>query len=79
MPAGEKHTGFAVCGSRQSRRRHAPNQRMRPAPSKDIHPLITIDEAVRVAQDFSTGDSYQFVSAAPDNIRKSPPDGETGR
>ncbi|WP_062428653.1 transcription antitermination factor NusB [Treponema endosymbiont of Eucomonympha sp.] len=46
---------------------------------KDIHPFITIDEAVCIAQDFSTDDSYKFVNAVLDNIRKNLPDGENSR
>ncbi|MBO4508476.1 MAG: transcription antitermination factor NusB [Spirochaetaceae bacterium] len=37
---------------------------------KDIHPTIIIDEAVDISKDFGTDDSYKFVNAVLDNVRK---------
>ena len=37
---------------------------------KDIHPTIIIDEAVDISKDFGTDESYKFVNAVLDNVRK---------
>ena len=37
---------------------------------KDIHPTIIIDEAVDISKEFGTDDSYKFVNAVLDNVRK---------
>ncbi len=38
--------------------------------NKDIPPSITIDEAVGIAREFSSGESYRFVNGVLDAIRK---------
>lgn len=38
---------------------------------KDIAPLIVIDEAVDIAKNYGPDDSYKFVNAILDNIKKS--------
>ena len=35
-----------------------------------IHPSIVIDEAIGIAREFGTGDSYRFVNGVLDSIRK---------
>ncbi|MDR1625612.1 MAG: transcription antitermination factor NusB [Spirochaetia bacterium] len=37
---------------------------------KDIPPSVVIDEAVDIARDFGTDDSYRFVNGVLDGIRK---------
>lgn len=37
---------------------------------QDIHPTIIINEAIDIAKEFGSGDSYRFVNAVLDNIRK---------
>lgn len=37
---------------------------------KETHPSIVIDEAVEIAKDFGQDDSYRFINAVLDNIRK---------
>lgn len=37
---------------------------------KDLHPSIIIDEAIDIAKEFGDTDSYKFVNAVLDNIRK---------
>ena len=37
---------------------------------KDVSPSIVIDEAVSISKDFGTDDSYKFINAILDNIRK---------
>ncbi|MEL3909259.1 MAG: transcription antitermination factor NusB [Treponemataceae bacterium] len=37
---------------------------------KDIHPSIVIDEAVSIAHEYGDDDSFKFVNAVLDNIRK---------
>ncbi|MBN1412727.1 MAG: transcription antitermination factor NusB [Spirochaetales bacterium] len=37
---------------------------------KDIPATVTIDEAVDIAKDFGTDDSYKFINGILDNIRK---------
>lgn len=37
---------------------------------KDIHPSIVIDEAVDIAKEFGSDDSYKFINGILDNIRK---------
>ena len=37
---------------------------------KDIHPTIIIDEAVDISKEFGTDESYRFVNAVLDNVRK---------
>ena len=37
---------------------------------KDIHPTIIIDEAIDISKEFGTDDSYKFVNAVLDNVRK---------
>lgn len=37
---------------------------------KDIHPSIIIDEAVDIAKEFGSDDSFKFVNAVLDNIKK---------
>lgn len=37
---------------------------------KDIHPTIIIDEAVDISKEFGTDESYKFVNAVLDNVRK---------
>jgi N utilization substance protein B len=37
---------------------------------KDVHPSIVIDEAIDIAQDYGTDDSFRFINAVLDNIRK---------
>ena len=36
----------------------------------DIHPTIVINEAIDISKDFGPGDSFKFVNAVLDNIRK---------
>jgi N utilization substance protein B len=36
----------------------------------DVHPTIVIDEAVDIAKQFSLDESYKFINAVLDNIRK---------
>lgn len=38
---------------------------------KDIMPSIVIDEAIHIAKEFGPDDSYKFVNAILDNIKKS--------
>lgn len=40
---------------------------------KDIHPSIVIDEAIDISKEFGADDSYKFVNAVLDNIRKDLP------
>ena len=37
---------------------------------KDIHPTIVINEAVDISKEFGADESYKFVNAVLDNIRK---------
>lgn len=37
---------------------------------KDLHPSIIIDEAVQIAKEFGSEDSFKFVNAVLDNIHK---------
>lgn len=37
---------------------------------RDVHPSIIIDEAVDICKEFGTDDSYRFVNAVLDSIRK---------
>ena len=37
---------------------------------KDIHPTIIIDEAVDISKEFGTDESFKFVNAVLDNVRK---------
>jgi N utilization substance protein B len=37
---------------------------------KDIHPTIIIDEAIDISKEFGTDESYKFVNAVLDNVRK---------
>lgn len=37
---------------------------------KDVHPSIVIDEAVGIAHDYGDDDSFKFVNAVLDNIKK---------
>ena len=37
---------------------------------KDLHPSIVIDEAIDIAKEFGTDDSYRFVNGVLDSIRK---------
>ena len=37
---------------------------------KDIHPSIIIDEAIDIVKEFGSEDSFKFVNAVLDNIRK---------
>ena len=39
--------------------------------TRDVEPKIVIDEAVDIAKNFGPDDSYKFVNAILDNIRKS--------
>ncbi len=41
---------------------------------KDIHPSIVIDEAIDISKEFGADDSYKFVNAVLDNIRKDLPE-----
>jgi N utilization substance protein B len=45
-----------------------------------IHPSIVIDEAVEIAKEFGTDDSYRFVNGVLDSVRKTlaPPETEPG-
>jgi N utilization substance protein B len=36
----------------------------------DVHPTIVIDEAVDIAKQFSLDESYKFINAVLDNVRK---------
>jgi len=36
----------------------------------DMHPTIIIDEAIDIAKEFSLDESYKFINAVLDNIRK---------
>ncbi|UZV49575.1 transcription antitermination factor NusB, partial [Treponema pallidum] len=38
---------------------------------KDIPPVVVIHEAVSIARDFGTDDSFRFVNGVLDNIAKS--------
>lgn len=38
---------------------------------KDVHPSIVISEAVRIAQEYGTDDSYKFVNGILDSIKNS--------
>lgn len=37
---------------------------------KDLHPSIVINEAVDISKEFGSDDSYKFVNAVLDNIKK---------
>ena len=37
---------------------------------KDLHPSIIINEAVDISKEFGSEDSYKFVNAVLDSIRK---------
>jgi N utilization substance protein B len=37
---------------------------------KEIHPSIIIDEAIDISKEFAADDSYKFINAVLDNIRK---------
>ncbi len=37
---------------------------------RDLHPSIVIDEAVDICKEFGTDDSYRFVNAVLDSVRK---------
>ncbi len=37
---------------------------------KDLHPSIVIDEAVDISKEFSSDESYRFVNAILDHVRK---------
>ena len=37
---------------------------------KDIHPTIVINEAVDISKEFGSADSYKFINAVLDNVRK---------
>ena len=37
---------------------------------KDTHPTIVIDEAIAIAKQFGTDESFKFINAVLDNIRK---------
>jgi N utilization substance protein B len=37
---------------------------------KDLHPSIVIDEAVQIAKEFGSEDSFKFINAVLDNIQK---------
>ena len=37
---------------------------------KDIHPSIIIDEAIDISKEYGSDDSFKFVNAVLDNIRK---------
>ena len=37
---------------------------------KDIHPTIVIDEAIEIAKEYGSDDSFKFVNAVLDYIRK---------
>lgn len=37
---------------------------------KDIHPTIVINEAVDMSKEFGSDDSYKFINAVLDNVRK---------
>ena len=37
---------------------------------KDLHPSIVIDEAVQIAKEFDSEDSFKFINAVLDNIQK---------
>lgn len=36
----------------------------------DVHPSIVIDEAIDISKEFGSDDSFKFVNAVLDNIRK---------
>ena len=38
---------------------------------KDIHPTIVIDEAIEIAKEYGSDDSFKFINAVLDYIRKS--------
>lgn len=38
---------------------------------KDLHSSIVIDEAIDISKDFGSDDSYKFINAVLDNVRKS--------
>ena len=38
--------------------------------AKDVKPSIIIDEAIDIAKDYGVDDSYKFINAVLDNIRK---------
>ncbi len=37
---------------------------------KDIHPTIIIDEAIDIAKEFGSGESFKFINAVLDSIQK---------
>lgn len=37
---------------------------------KDLHPTIVIDEAIDIAKQYGTDDSFKFINAVLDSIRK---------
>ncbi len=37
---------------------------------KDLHPSIVIDEAIDISKEFGSDESFRFVNAVLDNIRK---------
>mgnify|MGYP002514358730 CR=1 FL=1 len=38
---------------------------------KDMHPSIVIDEAIDISKEFGSDDSFKFINAVLDSIRKS--------
>lgn len=45
---------------------------------KDLHPSIVIDEAIDISKEFGSDESFRFVNAVLDNIRKKA-QGQEGR
>ncbi len=37
---------------------------------KDLHPSITIDEAIEISREYGCDDSYKFINGVLDSIRK---------
>lgn len=37
---------------------------------KELHPSIVIDEAIDISREFGTDDSYRFINAVLDSVRK---------
>lgn len=43
---------------------------------KDVHPTIVIDEAIDIAKDYGTDDSFRFINAVLDSIKKEVSEGK---
>lgn len=46
---------------------------------RDLHPTIVIDEAIDISKEFGSDDSFRFVNAVLDSIRKNNVQGDTAQ